>query len=46
SFEIADDKTSMTIRLRPEARFADGQPVTADDVVFSYQLLFDPDVNP
>ena len=45
-FEIADDKTSMTIYLRPEARFSDGQPVTADDVVFSYELLYDPDANP
>lgn len=46
SFEIADDKSSLTVRLRPEARFSDGEPVTADDVVFSYELLFDPDVNP
>ena len=46
SFELADDKSSLTIRLRPEARFADGEPVTADDVVFSYELLFDPDMNP
>jgi len=46
SFELADDKSSLTVRLRPEARFSDGEPVTADDVVFSYELLFDPDVNP
>jgi len=46
SFELADDKKSLTIRLRPEARFSDGVPVTADDVVFSYELLFDPDINP
>jgi len=45
-FEIAGDKTSMTIYLRPEACFSDGRPVTADDVVFSYELLYDPDVNP
>ncbi len=25
--------------LRPEARFHDGEPVTADDVVFSFELL-------
>lgn len=25
--------------LRPEARFNDGRPITADDVVFSYSLL-------
>ncbi|MBL7076390.1 MAG: hypothetical protein ISS31_02860 [Kiritimatiellae bacterium] len=46
SFELADDKLSMTVYLRPEARFSDGAPLTADDVVFSYNLLFDPDVNP
>ena len=46
SFELADDKLSLTVRLRPEARFADGVPLTADDVVFSYNLIFDPDVNP
>jgi len=46
SFELADDNLSMTVYLRPEARFADGVPLTADDVVFSYNLLFDPDVNP
>ena len=46
SFEIADDRLSMTIYLRPEARFADGHPITAEDVLFSYELLYDPDVNP
>lgn len=46
SFELSDDRLSMTVRLRPEARFADGEPVLADDVVFSYDLLFDPNVNP
>ncbi len=46
SFEIADDKSSMTITLRPEARFSDGNPVTADDVIFSHELLYDPDMNP
>ncbi len=45
-FEVADDKKSMKIHLRKEARFADGKPVTADDVVFSYELLYDPDINP
>ncbi|MDP7024652.1 MAG: ABC transporter substrate-binding protein [Kiritimatiellia bacterium] len=45
-FELSDDKLLLTIRMREEARFADGVPVTADDVVFSYELLFDPGVNP
>ena len=30
---------SVTFRLRPEAKFADGSPITADDVVFSFDIL-------
>jgi microcin C transport system substrate-binding protein len=45
-FEFSDDKLQLTIRMRKEAKFADGVPVTADDVLFSYNLLFDPGVNP
>ncbi len=46
SFELADDKKSLIITLRPEAKFSDGVPVTADDVVFSYEVLFHPDFPP
>ena len=31
----------MTFTLDPAARFSDGKPVTADDVVFSWRLLRD-----
>lgn len=31
-----DDISSATFRLRPEAKWADGQPVTPEDVVFSF----------
>ena len=34
----ADDRMSVTFKLRPEAKFADGSPVTADDVVFSFDI--------
>lgn len=37
--EIAADRMSVTFRLRPEARFADGSAVTSDDVVFSFEAL-------
>ena len=30
---------SQSITMRPEARFSDGTPVTAQDVVFSHNLL-------
>jgi len=39
SAEIAEDGKSVTFYLRPEARFSDGTPVTADDVVFSFDTL-------
>ena len=37
--DVAADRMSVTFKLRPEAKFADGSPVTADDVVFSFQTL-------
>ncbi len=37
--EIAPDGKSVTFQLRPEAKFADGSPLTADDVVFSFDTL-------
>jgi microcin C transport system substrate-binding protein len=39
SAEVAEDGKSVTFYLRPEARFSDGTPVTADDVVFSFDVL-------
>src|SRR6185295_14955825 len=39
SIDVSDDFTKFTFRLRPEARFSDGTPVTAQDVVFSLKLL-------
>jgi microcin C transport system substrate-binding protein len=36
---VAADRMSVTFRLRPEARFSDGSPVTADDVAFSFDTL-------
>jgi microcin C transport system substrate-binding protein len=42
SVEVADDKRSVTFYLRPEAKFRDGSPVTADDIVFTFEKLRDP----
>jgi microcin C transport system substrate-binding protein len=39
SADIAADRRSVTFKLRPEAKFADGTPVTADDCVFSFTAL-------
>ena len=39
--ETDDARDYVTFRLDPRARFSDGQPVTADDVLFSWALLRD-----
>lgn len=36
---LPDDRSSITFRLNPAARFADGEPVTAHDVLFSFETL-------
>ena len=38
---VADDFTWVRVRLRPEARWHDGEPVTAHDVVFTFDYLRD-----
>ena len=38
-FEVPADRSWVTFELRPEARWHDGQPLTADDVVFTFDLL-------
>jgi microcin C transport system substrate-binding protein len=35
----SEDYSSATVRLRPIARFHDGKPITADDVIFSLEAL-------
>ena len=37
--DIADDRKSVAFQLREEARFADGTPLTADDVCDTFRLL-------
>ncbi len=41
SVETDDARSYVTFRLDPRARFSDGHEVTADDVVFSLELLRD-----
>ena len=38
---VSDDRSVVEFRLRPEARFSDGTPLTAEDVLFSFELLRD-----
>ena len=39
SVEWDPDRTYIQFNLNPSARWSDGQPVTADDVIFSFKLL-------
>lgn len=39
SIDMAEDRSWVAFDLRPQARWHDGAPVTADDVVFSFQTL-------
>ena len=41
SLEYPEDRSHVIFNMRPEARFSDGTPLTADDVVFSYETLRD-----
>ncbi|MCB1721785.1 MAG: ABC transporter substrate-binding protein [Rhodospirillales bacterium] len=37
--EIPEDRSSITVHINPKARFHDGSPITADDVIFSFETL-------
>ncbi len=39
TIETGPDRTWVEFRLNPKARFADGKPVTAEDVQFTFELL-------
>ena len=39
SVELADDRSWVRFRLNAQARWHDGTPITADDVVFTFETL-------
>lgn len=41
SATVAPDKTWISYKLRPQARFHDGAPITPEDVIFSFETLRD-----
>ena len=41
SIAFPEDRSYVIFTLREEARFSDGSPVTAEDVLFSYEILRD-----
>jgi len=44
SADFSPDGRLLTVQLRPSLKFSDGHPLTADDVVFTFQVIYDADV--
>lgn len=42
SYTLSDDKTVYTFKIRADAKWSDGKPVTAGDFAFSFKRLMDP----
>ena len=43
TYELSDDNKTITITIRDNVYWHDGEPVTADDVKFSYEIIGSPD---
>ncbi len=41
SFDLSPDRLTMVVKLRPEAKFGDGQKVEAEDVVWTFYALIE-----
>ncbi len=37
SIDVSDDRQTFTFKIRPEAKFSDGSPVTSADIVFHWK---------
>ncbi|MCT8161112.1 ABC transporter substrate-binding protein [Pseudoruegeria sp. SHC-113] len=46
SWEVSEDATTFTFRLREGMRWSDGAPFTADDIMFWYEVFSDPRLTP
>ncbi len=44
SWEMSEDGKEWTFHMRKGAKWSDGKPVTADDVIFTFNVIFDPKV--
>jgi peptide/nickel transport system substrate-binding protein len=40
SWKVSDDKLRVTLTLRDELKWSDGQPITVDDILFTFQEVF------
>ncbi len=41
---LAEDGRSVTWKLKPDLKWSDGEPFTAEDVVFTFEFITNPDV--
>lgn len=41
SWEVSPDQKTITFHLKPGLKWADGQPLTSDDALFTWQLVTD-----
>ncbi len=41
-WSLSEDKTTFTFRLDPDARWSDGNPITAEDVRWTYETIMNP----
>jgi peptide/nickel transport system substrate-binding protein len=44
-WEVSPDGKIITFHLDPRAKFSDGRPVTADDVLFTYETMMNPGID-
>ncbi len=45
SWEISEDQQTYTFHLRQDVRWHDGKPLTADDVIFTFERIMDEKVD-
>jgi len=45
SYEVSDDGLEISFRIRNDVYFSDGHPITADDVIFTYETIVNPEID-
>ncbi len=44
SYTLSSDNKVYTVHIRPNLTWSDGQPLTADDVIYTFELIQNPEV--
>ena len=45
SYDISEDGLEVTFKLRNDIYFSDGEPVTSDDVIFTFETVMNPEID-